>query len=155
MDYLPLLRASTKIDENPSRESFMFEDSHSDRLRYASDRFRPPSGHEDVDTALKAAEALFAPKRPIADSTPNATGSTQQNARKPRILSAVREQQPQAAAHVESPRLKHETRRPRKRVPVSHLARARTWLKYGMTIGQAADIYGVSESEIERILQKA
>src|SRR5690242_16187199 len=50
------------------------------------------------------------------------------------------------------PPLQHKTRRLRKRVPVSHLARVRTWLKYGMTIRQAADMYGVSESEIERIL---
>ena len=114
------------------------------------------SGHDDLNRARQAAEALFAPRRQIENPTNlDATGTAHQDQRKPRILSAVREQQPQAAAHVESHRLKHETRRPRKRVPVSHLARARTWLKYGMTIGQAADIYGVSESEIERILQKA
>jgi hypothetical protein len=128
---------------------------HSERIG-ANFHQSSASGHDDLNRARQAAETLFAPRRQIENPTNlDATGSTQQDQRKPRILSAVREQQPQAAAHVESPRLKHETRRPRKRVPVSHLARARTWLKYGMTIGQAADIYGVSESEIERILQKA
>jgi hypothetical protein len=136
----------------------MSENRHSDRLGYASDRFGPSSssGHEDVDTARKAAEALFAPKRPIADPTLDSTGSTQENARKPRILSAVREPLPVIqAAHRERtkpPVVEHETRRPRKRVPASHLARVRTWLNYGMTINQAADMYGVSVSEIERLL---
>ena len=128
---------------------------HSERIG-ANFHQSSASGHDDLNRARQAAEALFAPRRQIENPTNlDATGTAQQDQRKPRILSAVREQQPQAAAYVESPRLKHETRRPRKRVPVSHLARARTWLKYGMTIGQAADIYGVSESEIERILQKA
>ena len=135
----------------------MSEDTHSDRAGYASAGYRPssPSGHEDINRARHAAEALFAPRRQIENPTnPDATGTAQQDQRKPRILSAVRGRQPEAVESTR-PRRKHETRRPRKRVPVSHLARARTWLKYGMTIGQAADIYGVSESEIERILQKA
>ena len=127
----------------------MSEDTHSDRAGDAGAGYRPssPSGHEDVDTARQAAEALFAQPKP--------TGRAQQDQRKPRILSAVREQQPQAA-HVEATKrpVQRETRMPRKRVPPSQLARLRTWVKYGMTIPQAADVYGVSESEIERILQK-
>jgi len=82
----------------------------------------------------------------------------QQNARKPRILSAVREQLPVLqATHRErtKPRPENKTRKQRKRVPVSRLARVRTWLKYGMTVDQAADMYGVSVSEIDRILPQA
>ena len=86
----------------------------------------------DVHKARKAAEALFAPKRPIADlPTPNGSGSVALGNRKPRIL----------------------TRRPSKRVPASQLTRLRTWLKYGMTTHQAADVYGVSDGEIECMLQ--
>jgi hypothetical protein len=139
----------------------MPKDKHSDRLDYAGVKFHrsSPIGHADLNRARKAAEALFAPKRPIEDhTTPNTTGSSQQNARKPRILSAVRGQLPVIqAAHWEptTPPLQHKTQRPRKRVPVSHLTRLRMWLKYGMTIRQAADMYRVSVSEIERIVQKA
>jgi hypothetical protein len=110
---------------------------------------------EEINGARQAAEALFAPKRPIADpTTPEAMESAQQNMRKPRILSAVREQQP-TDLEVTKPSVQHKIRKPRKRVPAPHLARVTTWLKYGMTIAQAADVCGVSVSEIERILQKA
>jgi hypothetical protein len=137
----------------------MPENKHSDRLDYAGVKFHrsSPIGHADLNRARKAAEAMFAPKRPIEDhTTPNTTGSSQQNARKPRILSAVRGQLPVIqAAHWEptTPPLQQKTQT--QRVPVSHLTRLRTWLKYGMTIRQAADMYRVSVSEIERILQKA
>jgi len=40
-------------------------------------------------------------------------------------------------------------------VPASYLERVRTWLAYGMTIDQAAEVCGVSVREIERIMQKA
>jgi hypothetical protein len=138
----------------------MSDHGHSDdRSGYASDSSLPssPSGYEDVDRARKAAEALFSPKRPIADpATQGDKGTAQQASRKPRILSAVREQQPMIQPHhpePTNPSLRLERRRPRKRVPASHLARVRTWLNYGMTINQAADMYGVSVSEIERLLR--
>ncbi|HEY2530338.1 MAG TPA: hypothetical protein VGJ20_20770 [Xanthobacteraceae bacterium] len=40
-------------------------------------------------------------------------------------------------------------------IPVAHFARIRTWVKYGMTLPQVAQIYGVPTSEIERVLRKA
>ena len=139
-------------------EHIFMSDAHSDRAGYASGGYRPssPSGHEDINRARQQAEALFAPKKLIANPTiPDDTGTAQQDQRKPRILSAVREPQPQAAhENASEPPLQHETRRRGKRVPPSQLARLRTWVKYGMTIPQAAGVYGVSESEIERILQK-
>jgi hypothetical protein len=49
----------------------------------------------------------------------------------------------------------HKLPRPLKRVWAAHLSRIQSWLKYGMTVRQAADVYGVSVSEIERVLQKA
>src|SRR5262245_19402745 len=74
----------------------MSEHSHSDRPDFPSERFVASSlsGHDDINRARQAAEALFAPKKPIADPIPDSTESPQQNGRKPRILSAVREQQP-------------------------------------------------------------
>jgi len=101
---------------------------------------------------------LFAPKEPIADPTPESTGLAQQEMRKPRILSAIREQQAGIQPHDSEPTkpsVQQKRHRARKRVPTSQLARVRTWLTYGMTIDQAADVCGVSVSEIERIMQKA
>jgi hypothetical protein len=39
-------------------------------------------------------------------------------------------------------------------IPASQLARIRTWVKYGMTAAQVAEVYGVPASEIERALRK-
>jgi len=38
---------------------------------------------------------------------------------------------------------------------VSQFARIRTWVKYGMTVSQVAQVYKVTVEEIERILRKA
>ena len=135
----------------------MSDHSHSDRAGYASASFRPSStGPDDINRTLQAAEALFAPKRPIEDSiAEDAAGSAQQDARKPRVLSAVPVTQraiPSADVEAIKP---HKLPRPLKRVWAAHLSRIQSWLKYGMTVRQAADVYGVSVSEIERLLQKA
>ncbi len=37
----------------------------------------------------------------------------------------------------------------------SQFARIRTLVKYGMTVGQVAEVYGAAVGEIERILHKA
>ena len=136
----------------------MSEQSHSNRGGYVSAGFHPssPSGADDISRARQAAEALFVPKQAIANpTTTDATGSAQQDPRKPRILSAVRiMQRVIPSAHVETTK-PHDVPRPRKRVPAAHLPRIQIWLKYGMTVRQAADVYGVSASEIERVLQKA
>jgi hypothetical protein len=36
-----------------------------------------------------------------------------------------------------------------------HLPRIRTWVRYGMTARQVAEVYGVAVGEIERIVRKA
>jgi hypothetical protein len=40
-------------------------------------------------------------------------------------------------------------------VPRSHHARIRTLVKYGMTVPQVAEVYGVAVGVIERILREA
>jgi hypothetical protein len=40
-------------------------------------------------------------------------------------------------------------------IPAKKAARVRTLVKYGMTVSQVADIYGVPVEAIERIIQKA
>ena len=155
---------SWKVNEisikNPHsiRENLMSEHSHSDRPDLPSERFRTssPSGREDNNRARQAAEALFAPKRSNADpSTAEDIGSAQQHSRKPRVLSAVTAMTQPRHEEPTKPPLRHKPRRQRKRVPVSQIARLRTWVNYGMTVHQASDMYGVSVTEIERILQKA
>jgi hypothetical protein len=39
-------------------------------------------------------------------------------------------------------------------IPEPQFGRIRTWVKYGMTAFQAAEVYGVAPSEIERILRQ-
>src|SRR5438874_7232175 len=115
---------------------------HSERIG-ANFHQSSASGYDDLNRARQAAEALFAPRRQIENPTnPDATGTAQQDQRKPRILSAVREQQSQAA-HVAATKrpVQRKRRMPRKRVAPSQLARLRTWVKYGMTIPQAAGVY--------------
>src|SRR5947208_16829079 len=118
----------------------MSDRSHSDR---PSGRFHPSqSDQADVHSARKAAEALFAPKRPIADlPKPNGSGSAELGNRKPRILSVVREQPPAIRGVAREPRtaalVQHKTRRRSKRVPASRLTRLRRRLTYGMPAHQS------------------
>ena len=41
-----------------------------------------------------------------------------------------------------------------RQIPRSHHARIRTWVKYGMTIPQVAEVYGVAVGVIEGILRQ-
>jgi hypothetical protein len=45
--------------------------------------------------------------------------------------------------------------RPTREIPRSQYARIRTWAKYGLTIAQVAEVYGVAVGVIERILRQA
>jgi hypothetical protein len=40
-------------------------------------------------------------------------------------------------------------------IPVSQVARIRTLVKYGMTVPEVAQVYGVPAGEIKRIIRKA
>ena len=42
-----------------------------------------------------------------------------------------------------------------RQIPRSHHARIRTWVDYGLTIPQVAEVYGVAVGVIERILRQA
>jgi hypothetical protein len=39
-------------------------------------------------------------------------------------------------------------------IPAAHFDRIRTWVKYGMSAAQVAEVYRVDVGEIERILRK-
>jgi hypothetical protein len=134
----------------------MTEYHHFDRAGDAGVTLRRWTGsdHEGINTARQAAEALFAPKRRVAEPlNPAAVASVDQTARKPRILSAVRVQPARVEAIEAS--INRTPPKPHEKIAASQLGRIRTWLKYGMTISQVANVYGVTISDIERILQKA
>ncbi len=112
-------------------------------------RTHPPDSddRERITRARQAAEALFTPKQRAAE--PSASGSDPP-ARKPRVLETapaapVRHE---AVAASPEPRIKSA-------IPAAQFARIRAWVKYGMTVAQVAQLYGVAADEIERILRQA
>jgi len=128
----------------------------SDRSEYAGSAFSGQAQYnrQETNRARQAAEALFAPKpRIIEPAAPTAVPPADQTARKPRILSAV-QVRPIPAEPTRVPAIPVPPKSSQK-IPPSHFARIRTWLKYGMTMTQVAEVYRVTIGDIERILQKA
>jgi hypothetical protein len=100
----------------------------------------------------EAAEALFRPKEPLNDAVVPAAASTDQPARKPRVLAAalVPSNQHETA---ETPAGVAARSAAAATIPASHAARIRTWIKYGMTTAQVAAIDGAVVDEVKRVLQ--
>ena len=107
---------------------------------------------ERTTRARQAAEALFSPRRQIAE--PAAVSSStpdDSRGRKPRVLGIS--SPPAKPRHTvdlpvsPAPQTPHE-------IPASHFGRIRTWVRYGMTASQAAEVYQVPIDEIERILRQ-
>ena len=113
----------------------------------------PPRGddRERTTSARQAAEALFTPK-PAEPSDSDPAPSAEQPARKPRVLpilspAPVRNEEVAAPVNPEP--------RTTRQIPRSHHARIRTWVDYGLTVPQVAEVYGVAVGVIERILRRA
>jgi hypothetical protein len=114
----------------------------------------PPHGdhRERITSARQAAEALFTPKPRAAEPlASDPAPSAERPARKPRVLSIlspapVRDEEVAAPVDPE-PRTTRE-------IPRSHHARIRTWVQYGLTIPQVAEVYGVAVGVIERIVRQ-
>ena len=101
--------------------------------------------------ARQAAEALFAPKWPIPkNSTVASPTPADASAHKPRVLSIS---PPPVARETIEPTI-CPAPRTAPMVPKSQVARIRTWVKYGMTVRQTAEVTGVDAGEIERVLQR-
>ncbi len=110
---------------------------------------------DEINRARQAAEALFAPRpRIIEQSCPTTTSSPDQTARKPRILSAVAQAQPTPVERTEVP-IAPVPPKPTQKIPASHRGRIRACMKYGMTMAQVAEVYGVTIGDIERMLYNA
>jgi hypothetical protein len=108
---------------------------------------------ERINRARQAAEALFQPKPPVAQPSiakppPAADPSTSQ----PRMLRPS-SSAPVRHAAAEAPVNREPPTPPE--IPASRYSRIRAWVKYGMTIPQVAQIYGVAVDEIKRIVRKA
>jgi len=106
---------------------------------------------QQITRAREAAEALFRPKRqPIEASVPEPPPAVVSSARKPRVL-AIASPTP---VHVEREAPVSAKQQMAPEIPRSQFARVRTWVKYGMTAPQVAEVYGVAVDEVERILRK-
>jgi len=124
-----------------------------ERPRFASAKLGKSSQIDgsDINRARDAAKALFAPKSSIQSPALASPGSTGRWPRKPRFLSPLSVE----PARVEPNKAQGERDGPSQRIPASHLARIRTLLKYGITAHQAAEMYGVSVSDLEHMLRQA
>jgi hypothetical protein len=106
---------------------------------------------QQISRAREAAEALFRPKRqPSEPSMSETPPSADSSARKPRVLTSALPAPVQAER--EAPVSAKQQTTPE--IPRSQFDRVRTWVKYGMTAPQVAEVYGVAVDEVERILRK-
>jgi hypothetical protein len=127
----------------------MIDNHPSGRPGYGRDSSaRPyPDDRERMTRARQAAEALFTPKPPTTEKT-----SIDQPVRQPRVLETapppVQREVTEAAVSPKPPMLSAA-------IPAAHFARIRSWVKYGMTIAQVAEIYRVPVNEIARIFGKS
>lgn len=101
-----------------------------------------------MSRARQAAEALFAAKPPVT-----AKPSIHQPDRQPRDLETalpapVPSEVSEAAVSPEPPMLPAA-------IPAVHFARIRSWVKYGMTFAQVAEVYRVPVDEVARIFGKS
>ena len=103
--------------------------------------------HEQSTTARQAAEALFAPKPQRLAPVREAVAPAGEVVRKPRVLTiaAVARDKPAVPTRAEPPR--------EPVIPAADVARIRAGLKYGMTVSQVAEMYGVAAGDIERLLR--
>ena len=116
-------------------------------------RQRTPSLDDDrerVKRARVAAEELFSRKRPVTkDVVLENPSPVERSQRKPRILTIS------PAVPIRQETVERPVCLKKPEIPMSQFDRIRTWVKYGMTAPQVAQVYGVAVEEIERILRKA
>jgi hypothetical protein len=100
-----------------------------------------------------AAEALFAPKQPVAKpSAAESPSLADPSAHKPRVLSVT--PAPSALPKKTEAATRPELLTPAPTIPASQLVRIRAWVKHGMTVRQVAQVTGVAADEIDRILRR-
>lgn len=107
---------------------------------------------ERITRARQAAEALFTVKPPVCEPSVPDSAPGNQSARKPRVLRIVSPAVRGRHEQLETP-VSCEPQTPRQ-IPRSQFVRIRTLVKYGMTVGQVAEVYGVPIAEIARVLRE-
>jgi hypothetical protein len=143
---LPKLTNSTSMSR-AAKQSGQLLLNHREQYHHArgDDRQRTTS-------ARQAAEALFTPKRqPVEPSDSDPAPSAERPARKPHVLSIL---SPAPVRKEELATPVDPEPRTTRQIPRSHHARIRTWVEYGLTIPQVAEVYGVDVGVIERICGK-
>src|SRR5262249_9362481 len=139
--HLHTLVTQSRTSKNfESKRGSMGQSDHV-RTAYGDDplRITPKMNHDRINIARQAAEALFVSKPPVTRPGGSVlTSSVDEGARKPRILPALGVQ-PMRVKEPQSPS-NRESRRPAQQIPARHMTRVRTWLKYGMTVRQAAKV---------------
>jgi hypothetical protein len=110
------------------------------------------NGRERLTSARQAAEALFKPKRLAVPQVVVPVNSFVSGWREPRFLSISVPPTDRQKRVVPPVRSGEQTSSPAITGPDAR--RIKTWVKYGMTISQVAQLYEVAVGEIERILRK-
>jgi hypothetical protein len=108
---------------------------------------------EQITRARQAAEALFRSTPPVRGPSVPASAGADQSARKPRVLRIISPAVPIRHEALEVP-VATEPQTTRE-IPRSQFVRIRGLVKYGMTVSQVAEVYGVAVGEIERVLRQA
>ena len=102
--------------------------------------------------ARQTAEALFTPKPATPEqSFAETPASSREEVRRPRVLAISRTVPSLSQVEAVGPISPKPQVTPK--IPKSQFARIRAWRRYGMTIRQVAEVYGVAVDEIERILR--
>ena len=107
---------------------------------------------ERTTSARRAAEALFTAKPAVGGPSVADAAPADQPTRQPRVLgilpaAPVRHEEVGAPVSPEP--------RPTGAIPRSQFARIRALVKYGMTVAQVAEVYGIAVGAVERILGNA
>jgi hypothetical protein len=114
-------------------------------------------------SAREAAEALFKPLKQTPESKPDNTQTEiaaavdHPSVREPRIFQ-IPQPQPESASEQPPVSKSRKTRGGSPTLNVGQLkkpeyGRIRALVTYGMTVAQVAEVYGVAESEIERVVR--
>ena len=106
---------------------------------------------EPSTSARQAAEALFTPKPQRVEPTIRETAPAGELVRRPRVLAVAAATTPVERRELEEP-LGKPLKSP---IPAGHVARIRAWLRYGMTVAQVGEMYGVAAGEVEHVLRMA
>jgi hypothetical protein len=111
---------------------------------------RRTDDRDRVTEARRAAEALFISKPRVSAPSAADVGAVEETARKPRVLPIISSS---GSALPHEPETSTTPALPAGDIPSSQLARIRSWVKYGMTVAQVAQVCGVAVAEIERVLR--